>query len=75
MTFSVGSFVVHKKLAELGPGEITSSEMGTMTIRFASGSRNFSEAVVSAFLEKTHEAPELPPPAAKKKRPPKKRTA
>jgi len=73
--FSVGSYVVHKKLAELGPGEITSSEMGTMTIRFASGTKNFSEAVVYAFLEKTHEAPVLPPTAAKKKRPPKKRPA
>ena len=75
MAFNVGSYVVHKKLAELGSGEIMNSEMGTMTIRFASGSRNFSEAIVSAFLEKTFEAPVLPPAAAKRKPPAKKRPA
>ena len=68
MAFSIGSYVVHRKLAELGSGEITNSEMGTMTIRFASGSRNFSEAIVVAFLEKTLEAPVMPPAAAKRKR-------
>jgi hypothetical protein len=67
MAFSVGCYVVHKKLAELGSGEITKSEMGTISIRFASGVRNFSEAIVGAFLEKTSEAPTLPPVAAKRK--------
>lgn len=75
MTFSVGSYVVHKKLAELGSGQITKSEMGTMTIQFASGLRNFSEAIVCAHLENTTEAPVLPPVAARRKSAPKKPTA
>jgi hypothetical protein len=79
MQFHVGSYVVHTKLAELGSGEIIKAEMGTMSIRFASGIRNFSEAIVGAFLEKTNEAPVLPAPAAKRKAAPKsaakKRTA
>lgn len=75
MAFSVGSYVVHKKLAELGSGEITKSEMGTMTIRFASGPRNFSEAIVDAYLEKTTDAPVMPPAAAKRKPAPKKARA
>ena len=75
MAFSIGTYVVHRKLAELGSGEITSYETGTMTIRFASGTRNFSEAIVCAFLEKTTEAPVMPPVKAKRKSAPKKRTA
>lgn len=75
MAFSVGSYVVHKKLTELGSGEIIKSEMGTLSIRFASGMRNFSEAIVFAYLEKTNEAPLLPKPAAKRKPVAKKRTA
>jgi hypothetical protein len=67
MAFGVGCYVVHKKLAELGSGEITKSEMGTISIRFASGVRNFSESIVGAFLEKTSEAPVRPPVAAKRK--------
>lgn len=75
MAFSVGSYVVHKKLAELGPGEITKFEMGTMTIQFASGLRNFSEAIVGPYLEKTTEAPVMPPRAATRKSTTKNRTA
>jgi hypothetical protein len=75
MQFHVGSYVVHTKLAELGSGEIIKSEMGTMSIRFASGTRNFSEAIVGAFLEKSTIAPVLPPPAAKRKAPAKKKAA
>lgn len=67
MAFNVGCYVVHKKLAELGAGEITKAEMGTISIRFASGVRNFSEAIVGAFLENTSEAPVAPPAAAKRK--------
>jgi hypothetical protein len=67
MQFHVGSYVVHKKLTELGSGEIIKAEMGTMSIRFASGIRNFSEAIVGNFLEKTNEAPILPAPTAKRK--------
>lgn len=67
MAFYVGCYVVHKKLAELGSGEITKSEMGTVSIRFASGVRNFSEAIVGAFLESTSVAPITAPTAAKRK--------
>jgi hypothetical protein len=67
MTFHVGCYVVHKKLSELGAGEITKAEMGMISIRFASGVRNFSEAIVGAFLENTNEAPAAPPAAAKRK--------
>jgi hypothetical protein len=74
MAFNIGSYVVHKKLAELGSGEITKSEMGTISIRFASGVRNFSEAIVGRFLEKTSEAP-LPPPVAAKRKAVKKAAA
>lgn len=74
MAFNVGCYVVHKKLAELGSGEITKSEMGTISIRFASGVRHFSEAIVGAFLSKTNEAP-LPPPAPAKRKAAKKEPA
>jgi hypothetical protein len=74
VNFHIGSYVVHKKLDELGSGEIIKSDLGTVSIRFASGVRNFSEAIVGAFLEKTTTAPVMPPPtkrkaAAKKKKP------
>jgi hypothetical protein len=79
MPFLVGSYVVHRKLAELGSGEIMKSEMGTITIRFASGERRFSEVHLVKHLEKTNEAPILPAPtarrAAKKKAGPPKPTA
>jgi hypothetical protein len=66
--FHIGSYVVHKKLAELGSGEIIKAEMSTISIRFASGIRNFSESHVGVHLEKTTVAPILPPPAATRKR-------
>ena len=66
--FHIGSYVVHKKLAELGSGEIIKAEMGAISIRFASGVRNFSESHVGVHLEKTTVAPILPPPAAKRTR-------
>lgn len=75
MAFIVGSYVVHKKLAELGSGEIIKTEMNTVSIRFASGVRNFSEALVVEHLERTHEAPVLPPAAAKRRAPAKKRSS
>jgi nucleoid-associated protein YgaU len=68
MTFFVGNFVVHKKLDELGAGEIVAAEMGTLSIRFASGVRKFSEVIASAYLERTDEAPALPQPAAAKRK-------
>lgn len=76
MPFHVGSYVVHTKLAELGSGEIIKAEMGGISIRFASGVRNFSEAIVTAYLEKTLVAPVLPAPrAAKPKGAAKKKSA
>ena len=60
MRFHVGSYVIHRKLTELGSGEIMREEMGSFIIRFASGERRFSEALVLAHLEKTNEAPALP---------------
>lgn len=68
MTFFVGNYVVHKKLDELGAGEIVAAEMGTLSIRFASGVRKFSEVIASAYLERTDEGPAAPPPAAAKKK-------
>jgi hypothetical protein len=62
MFLLVGSYVVHKKLAELGSGEIVKVEEGGIRIRFASGERLFSEALVGPHLEVTSEAP-IPPPA------------
>jgi hypothetical protein len=73
--FHVGSYVVHRKLIELGSGEIMKMEMGGITIRFASGTRNFSEVHVTQHLEKTTEAPAAPPPAAPRKRAPSKKRA
>jgi hypothetical protein len=62
--FLVGSYVIHKQLAELGAGEIVSREEGRIRIRFASGERLFSEALVAPHLEVTREAPVAPAPAA-----------
>jgi hypothetical protein len=74
MLFHVGSYVIHRKLTELGSGEIVKAEMGSFIIRFASGERRFSEALVGAHLEKTTVAPVYPvatrrKPAAPKKKP------
>ena len=73
MLFHFGTYVVHKKLAELGSGEIIKAELGAITIRFASGTRNFSESHVGKHLETTSEAPVLPPPPTRRSA--KKRTA
>jgi hypothetical protein len=62
--FQVGSYVIHKKLEELGSGEIVQVDEAGMRIRFASGERLFSAALVAPHLEVTREAPVLPPPAA-----------
>ena len=64
MFLLVGSYVIHKELAELGAGEIISREEGRIRIRFASGEKLFSEALVTPHLEVTREAPVLPAPAA-----------
>ena len=62
--FQLGSYVIHKKLEELGSGEIVKVDENGMYIRFASGERRFSEALVAPHLEVTRAAPVLPPPAA-----------
>lgn len=64
MFLLVGSYVVHKQLAELGAGEIVGREEGRIRIRFASGERLFSEDLVTPHLEVTREAPVVPTPAA-----------
>ena len=63
MLFFVGSYVVHKKLAELGAGEIVKLDEVGVRFGFASGERLFSEALVTPHLEFTLEAPVLPPSA------------
>jgi hypothetical protein len=74
MLFLVGSYVIHKKLEELGSGEIVKVDEAGMRIRFASGERLFSETLVAPHLEVTREAPVLPAPAAtSRKRPSKAR--
>ena len=74
--FQVGSYVVHKKLEELGSGEIVKLDEVGIRIRFASGERLFSEALVAPHLQVTQEAPVLPPrPASGRKRPSKARKA
>lgn len=60
-----GSFVVHAKLAELGSGEVLSTEKGTLRLRFACGERSFLTEAVSPHLSVVAEGP--PPPTAKKK--------
>jgi hypothetical protein len=60
LVFHVGSYVIHKKLEELGSGEIVKLDETGMRIRFASGERLFSEALVAPHLEVTREAPVLP---------------
>jgi len=62
--FLIGSYVIHKQLAELGAGEVVSREEGRIRIRFASGERLFSEELVAPHLEVTREAPVQPAPAA-----------
>jgi hypothetical protein len=73
MSFQVGSYVLHRKLAELGAGEIVKSDQGALRIRFASGERNFSEALAGKHLEITSEPPAPPPKAPARKKPSRKK--
>jgi hypothetical protein len=57
------SHVTHSKLPELGVGEILTSDGDRISIRFASGERNFVWALVSPHLTVTTEA--VPPPPGK----------
>lgn len=61
----IHSFVTHTKLPELGIGEILTTDGHRMSIRFASGERNFICALVSQHLVVTTSAPPLPIPKAK----------
>lgn len=56
-----GSFVTHAKLPDLGPGEVISSDKGTIRIRFASGERAFLIDAVAPHLVVTQEAPPRAP--------------
>lgn len=73
--YRVGSYVLHKKLQELGAGEVVMVDKGAIRIRFASGERSFAERQVDPHLELTNEAPEAAPPAPARKRPAKKAAA
>jgi hypothetical protein len=55
--FPVGCYVMHKKLSELGSGEVVMVDRGAIRIRFASGERSFLEAYVGSHLEVTADAP------------------
>ena len=59
----VGTCVVHAKLPELGNGEVIASDGDRVSIRFASGVRNFVFRVVAPHLTVTSEAPPLAKPA------------
>lgn len=69
----IHSFVTHSKMPELGIGEILTTDGQRMSIRFASGERNFVCALVSEHLIVTTSAP--PAPAAKKARAPRAKKA
>lgn len=72
MTLLPGSYVTHAKLPELGSGEIVATQDGRVSIRFASGSRDFMVDRVMKHLTVTTEAPappEAPAGKAKAKRP------
>jgi len=56
-----GSFVTHAKMAELGSGEIMAAQDGRVSIRFASGCRDFMTDLVIKHLTVTTEAPAAPP--------------
>lgn len=71
--FQVGSYVIHKKLEELGSGEIVKVDEAGLRIRFASGERLFSETLVAPHLQVTREVPVPPPPATPARKPSKAR--
>ena len=69
----VGTCVTHAKLPELGSGEIIVLDGERMTIRFATGERNFVYTLVAKHLQVTSEAPApRPSKPPRPKRAPKK---
>ena len=73
--YRVGSYVIHKKMQELGSGEVVMVEKGAIRIRFASGERSFAELQADPHLEVTSEAPAAAPEPAARKRAPRKTPA
>ncbi|MET0386323.1 MAG: DUF3553 domain-containing protein [Polyangiales bacterium] len=69
MNLLPGSYVTHAKLPELGSGEILAMQDGRVSIRFASGNRDFMVDRVVKHLTVTTEAPVAPEPTKKAKRP------
>jgi len=65
----VGCYVMHKKLSDLGSGEVVMVDKGAIRIRFASGERSFLESYVGSHLEVTAEAPAVGGPRAGKRAP------
>lgn len=73
MIHLIHSHVTHSKLPELGVGEILASDGERISIRFASGERNFVSALVSPHLVVTTEA--VPPTPGKARAPRAKKAA
>lgn len=69
----VGTYVTHAKLPDLGTGEITIVDGERVTIRFATGERNFVYSLVKKHLQVTSDAPA--PRPSKPPRAPKAATA
>lgn len=68
MNLIPGCYVTHSKLPELGNGEVMSAHDGLISIRFASGNRDFRMDLAERHLMLTSEAPALPPPRSKRAR-------
>ena len=68
MSLLIGTYVTHSKLPELGSGEVVSVDQGRISIRFASGDRNFMYALVEPHLTTTSTAPVFAPRTGKRKK-------
>jgi len=64
----IGSYVTHAKLLQLGSGEVCGWDDHIVTIRFASGERNFVFDLVAKHLVETSEAPVVQKKSAKRAR-------
>jgi hypothetical protein len=63
-----GMYVTHAKLPQLGSGEILAEHEGRVSIRFASGNRDFVADLVRPHLSVTSEAPAAHQKSAKRAR-------
>jgi hypothetical protein len=70
MNLIPGCYVTHKKLPDLGNGEVLSVQDGTVLIRFASGNRAFKVGFATPHLVMTSEAPAQPPPSKRSRKAP-----